>query len=398
MVETLSKIFEFGYREKRNIKCFGMEEKLENKIKLQIKELRKIRNVTQKDVAEAIHVSFQTVSKWENGVAMPDIEYLPLLAMYFDVDVEVLLGMRRVELKPETVDFSEKEFWDAQIESTKNWKLFYFNDDYLEFLVRQVWKFDRPVKMLDCACGYGYLAEKIFPCLPEGSSYTGFDISEKYLDEARKRFGSDNPAIQFQYGNVLDFQSDEKYDLVISQMILSYLPEPEKVVKDMVRLLKPGGMLVSIDISIPLAESGVYIASGDETYKPQIPSPEKVWECLEQQGEMNIRLGAKMAMLFRHCGLKHIETRLSDRVFVYDAGAVDSENKSDRKAEMYKYKDVLEHMERFQEKYDFYMNRGCTLLEAEAFVKYQEDVLRMLEEPDVFVSKASGLYITWGEI
>lgn len=197
---------------------------MENKIKLQIRELRKIRNVTQKDVAEALHVSFQTVSKWENGVAMPDIEYLPPLAMYFDVDIEVLLGMRPIELKPKAVDFSEKEFWDAQIESTKNWKLFYFNDDYLEFLVKMVWKFDRPVKMLDCACGYGYLAEKIFPYLPEGSSYTGFDISNKYLEEARRRFGSDNPVIQFHYGNVLDYQSAEKYDLVISQMILSYLP------------------------------------------------------------------------------------------------------------------------------------------------------------------------------
>ena len=34
---------------------------------LQIKELRKLKNVTQKELAEAIHVSFQTISKWENG-------------------------------------------------------------------------------------------------------------------------------------------------------------------------------------------------------------------------------------------------------------------------------------------------------------------------------------------
>lgn len=31
-------------------------------------------------------------------------------------------------------------------------------------------------------------------------------------------------------------------------------------------------------------------------------------------------------------------------------------------------------------------------------MKYQEDVLRMLEEPDVYLSKVSGLYITWGRI
>ena len=29
-------------------------------------------------------------------------------------------------------------------------------------------------------------------------------------------------------------------------------------------------------------------------------------------------------------------------------------------------------------------------------MKYQEDVLQLLQEVDVFVSKSSGLYITWG--
>lgn len=367
-------------------------------MKLQIKELRKLKNVTQKEVAEALHVSFQTVSKWENGIAMPDIEYLPPLATYFDVDVEVLLGMRPVECRQEPVNFTESSFWDAQMEATKDWKLFYFNDDYLKFLVKEVWKLTAPVHMLDCACGYGYLAEKIFPHLPKGSRYTGFDISEKYLEEARRRFGSNHPAIQFRQGNILDYRTKEKYDLVISQMILSYLANPLQIIRSMADWLKPGGMLVSIDISIPLAESGVYIAAGGERYKPQIPDPEKVWECMEGQGEMNIRPGAQMAMLFRQCGLKHVEARLSDRVFVYDAKASSPGNPAAKREELRKYKHVLEQMERVQKKHAFYMERGCTLQQADAFVKYQEDVLRLLEEPDVFVSKASGLYITWGDM
>ena len=361
------------------------------KLQLQIKELRKTKNITQKELAEALHVSFQTISKWENGIAMPDISYLPALAMYFDVDVEVILGMRPLEQEMIFQDYTNETYWEKQLESTKNWKHFYFNDDYLEFLVKKVWKFKKPVHMLDCACGYGYLAEKIFPHLPEGSTYTGFDVSEMYLEEGRERFGKDNPKIRFVEGNIMDYQSDKKYDLVISQMILSYLSDPGRAIDNMLQLLQPGGMLAAIDISLPIAEEGFFIAEGNKPYEPEIPNPKKVWGFMEEQGIMNSRLGTKMAYLFRKKGLCHVEARLSDRVFTFDGNSPEG-----RESELAQYQNVIEHLERVEKKYAFYLNRGCTLPEAEAFMNYQEDVLRMLRDPDVFVSKVSGLYITWG--
>lgn len=361
------------------------------KFQLQIKELRKAKKVTQKELARAIHVSFQTISKWENGIAMPDISYLPALAMYFDVDVEVVLGMRPVQQEIIPQNYADKTYWETELEPTKNWKYFYFNDDYLKFIVKEVWKFHKPVHMLDCACGYGYLAEKIFPYLPEGSTYTGFDISELYLEEGRKRFGKDNPKIRFVKGNILDFQSDKKYDLVISQMILSYLPAPEETIDNMLQLLQPGGMLASMDISLSLAEEGFFIAEGNRPYEPKIPNPKKVWEKMENQGAMNVEMGKKMAFLFQKRGLCHVEARLSDRVFTYAGTSPEG-----KEEEMTRYQNVIKHLERVQKKYAFYLNWGCTLPEAEAFMKYQEEVLRILGEPDVFVSKVSGLYITWG--
>lgn len=358
---------------------------------LQIKELRKIKNVTQKELAEAIHVSFQTISKWENGVAMPDISYLPALALYFDVDVELVLGLRPIRQEMECQNFTEKDYWEKELDCTKKWKRFYFNDDYLEFLVTKVWRFDRPIHMLDCACGYGYLAEKLFPYLPEGSRYTGFDISEMYLREAEKNFGADHPAIRFEKGDILDYRSQETYDLVISQMILSYLPEPEKTLDRMLSFLKPGGMLVSIDISLPMAEAGIFLADGLGAFQPDFPNLQRIWDRIEESGEMNWQTGTKMAWLFREKGLRKIQARLSDRVFVYDGKGEENDPE-----EIRSYQDVLEHLERFEKGYAFYLNRGCSLPEAEVFVKYQEDVQAMLRDPEVFVSKASGLYITWG--
>lgn len=47
-----------------------------NKILLRIADLRKKAKVTQQELADSIGVSFQTISKWETGVNLPDITIL----------------------------------------------------------------------------------------------------------------------------------------------------------------------------------------------------------------------------------------------------------------------------------------------------------------------------------
>lgn len=57
-----------------------------------IKHFRKIKGVTQEQLAEAVGVSFQAVSKWENSIALPDITLVPLIAGYFGVSTDEILG------------------------------------------------------------------------------------------------------------------------------------------------------------------------------------------------------------------------------------------------------------------------------------------------------------------
>lgn len=58
-----------------------------------ILKLRKEKEMTQKDLAEALYVSDKTISKWECGQGCPDVSLLPQLAQIFSVDVEgILLG------------------------------------------------------------------------------------------------------------------------------------------------------------------------------------------------------------------------------------------------------------------------------------------------------------------
>ena len=54
--------------------------------------LRKARGLTQEELAEALGVSRQAVSKWESGAAMPDTEKLISLSKYFGVTIDSLIS------------------------------------------------------------------------------------------------------------------------------------------------------------------------------------------------------------------------------------------------------------------------------------------------------------------
>lgn len=55
-------------------------------------ELRKDHHMTQKDLAEVFHVSVGTISNYENGAHLPDVERLVCIADYFGVTTDYLLA------------------------------------------------------------------------------------------------------------------------------------------------------------------------------------------------------------------------------------------------------------------------------------------------------------------
>ena len=59
-----------------------------------IRTVRKNKGFTQEDLASRLHVTRQTVSKWEKGLSVPDAEMLTRLAEELETDVSVLLGAK----------------------------------------------------------------------------------------------------------------------------------------------------------------------------------------------------------------------------------------------------------------------------------------------------------------
>lgn len=60
-------------------------------ISKQLQSKRKELKYTQDDLAEKIHVSRQTISNWENGRTLPDIESLILISDFYEISLDNLI-------------------------------------------------------------------------------------------------------------------------------------------------------------------------------------------------------------------------------------------------------------------------------------------------------------------
>lgn len=67
------------------------------KLNEQIAFLRKQKGLTQEELANALGVTNQAVSKWESAQCCPDIQILPDLAKIFDVSIDELVGYKSTE-------------------------------------------------------------------------------------------------------------------------------------------------------------------------------------------------------------------------------------------------------------------------------------------------------------
>ena len=77
------------------------------KIGEKIKDLRKKQDVTQEKLAAYLNISYQAVSKWENGTALPDLTLVPRIANFFHITADELLGMKDTEETEELKEFEK---------------------------------------------------------------------------------------------------------------------------------------------------------------------------------------------------------------------------------------------------------------------------------------------------
>jgi ubiquinone/menaquinone biosynthesis C-methylase UbiE len=98
-------------------------------------------------------------------------------------------------------------------------------------------------KVLDLGCGTGNLAVELAKN-PDLTSIEAFDFSPAYIAYAKAR-GAD-PRINFQTADACAIPfADGSFDLTLSMLVLPFIPEPHRAVREMVRVTKPGGIVAA---------------------------------------------------------------------------------------------------------------------------------------------------------
>ena len=98
-------------------------------------------------------------------------------------------------------------------------------------------------RILDLGCGTGEISSRLAGLYP-AARVTGVDVLQVHVDYARARYAALADRLAFETGDgfALDFD-DASVDLAVCRHMLQSIPHPERIVAELVRVLKPGGIL-----------------------------------------------------------------------------------------------------------------------------------------------------------
>ncbi len=172
---------------------------------------RKSLGYTQQNLADMLHVSFQAVSKWENGTACPEIDLLPTLATALCTSVDTLLEYQM----PVTADYQqrykgENYYWGLE-------------PNRMCYDVMRLMPPTKPLKILDIGCGEG--KDAVFMAR-NGYEVSAFDISEAGLEKGKALAEQFGVYVDFYKADINDCHLTRTYDIIFSSGIFHFI-KPE---------------------------------------------------------------------------------------------------------------------------------------------------------------------------
>lgn len=170
---------------------------------------RKELGITQQALAETLHVSFQAISKWENGISYPDIELLPILAKTLNISIDSLLGYPSQSVTEYDNHYNSKEYY---------WGL---EPNKLCYEIMQRKSPAKPYKVLDIGCGEG--KDAVF-LAKNGYDVIAFDISETGIQKAKNLADIHGAKVDLFKADIKDFRVETDYDIIFSSGVLHYVP------------------------------------------------------------------------------------------------------------------------------------------------------------------------------
>ncbi len=198
--------------------------------------------------------------------------------------------------------------------------------------------------VLDAGCGTGSITAGIAGAVGPQGSVTGLDRDESLLAIARQDYRG-IASLEFQTGDLLEFNSAPRFDIVTAARLIQWISEPAEAVRRMAAATKPGGLAVALDYN-----------HGLNSWTPDPPIEFRMfygkflaWRAANGWDNM---MGDHLPALFAGAGLHHIKTYSDDEItqrgstiwlhVIQSLGPKILENESERAAAEAAYRDYLE--------------------------------------------------------
>ena len=103
-------------------------------------------------------------------------------------------------------------------------------------------------RALDVGCGMGSDVFELAAKVGADGHVTGIDLSASLIEEARRRAEGRNLPVAFELGDVQALQfEDGAFDAVRTERLLMHVPDADRAVAEMARVLRPGGRMAVFD-------------------------------------------------------------------------------------------------------------------------------------------------------
>jgi ubiquinone/menaquinone biosynthesis C-methylase UbiE len=198
---------------------------------------------------------------------------------------------------------------------------FWWNRDFLDLMARR-WRLHEATSLADIGCGLGHWSRLLYPYLRPPARLAGVDREPRWVAEAPEKFHLTFPnvapeLISFHQGDATKLPlPDDSFDVVTCQTVLMHLAQPLDAMREMLRILRPGGLLVCVEPNNFWNYVAFTSLTGDEPVETLVRRFE-FW--LRQHrgrlaaGRGNHSLGDLLPGYFSRLGLRDIAVHQNDR-------------------------------------------------------------------------------------
>ena len=195
----------------------------------------------------------------------------------------------------------------------------WWNEDFLRFLAK-MWNVETMRSVLDVGCGVGHWGRLLLQVLPPDCSVTGVDREALWVEKATERAGAvgSSKRLRFRVAEVEQLPFDDNtFDLATCQTVLMHLRDAERGLAEMVRVTRPGGLVVAVEptnILGPALLDSIVLRDPPEVVAALLEFQLRCQQGKARLGEGNDLIGASLPAMFASAGLQGVQLRLNDRV------------------------------------------------------------------------------------